>query len=73
MKAPCSATAGPRLSLVLCVSTASLEQRQAMAKPSPFRTNENHKSDGQAVTDRKQTSLAMLMTRLPVSDSVDLL
>jgi len=44
-----------------------------MAKPSPFRTNENHKSDGQAVTDRKQTSLAMLMTRLPVSDSVDLL
>lgn len=38
-----------------------------------FHPDEKHASDGQAVADHKQTLLAMLLTRLPVSDSVDLL
>lgn len=44
-----------------------------MAKPSLLHPDEKHASDGQAVADHKQTLLAMLLTRLPVSDSVDLL
>lgn len=65
--------AGPWLFFVLCVSIASSELRQAMAKPSLFHPDEKHAGDGQAVANRKQTLFAMLLTRLPVSDSVDLL
>lgn len=72
-KEPAISHGWPWLFFVLCVSIASSEQRQAMAKPSLLHPDEKHASDGQAVADRKQTLLAMLLTRLPVSVSIDLL